>query len=1171
MSPRLERGTLRFLLLLGWAAAVAAVVFWRVGAFWEDPEDHMREARAALREGRTVRALAAARRALEEDSSLAGAWTFKGYRELDLGRPDSAARSFHRAMRGDRAGAEARLGLGRALLDAGRADSAAAVLARLAPDDLPGREARERRASMLAEAGAHGHALAAYARLAADSAARPDVLESATRAAAAIDRWGDVLWFAGRLEAVADDRGARLVAARHRALAQEARGDPTAALETYRRIASPGNLPERASLADRTGADSLAAALYADLAERTGDPEYRLRRAAALVRAGRSDRALGTYAGLRADGALDREGAVRYARLLRQRDRGREAWELLRSRRPRPAEAGEAELWVSAALEAGALEEARRLAEQHLTDDPESAADWRLLARVERAAGEREAAADALGRYLHLRPADASARSERIGLLADLGRREEAAEQGRRLLAGEATDDVELLARLGRQMEQIEAWGVAARAYRRALVAAGGSRPDLRFREAEATRLAGRPREAAARYRKLLAGDPPAEIARRARLGAGRALLASGHPARAIAPLGPVPEPAPTGSTRDAETLPVEVPRYGVEPADSVRLRLLARAAGEADSADVAVRAWEALSSVRALTVEEWTRLAGLYREARRRDRALLVYETLLARADRLGHSPEPDVVAAVADLRLRADRPGAAAEAYRRLADRRLRETRDGLNLARALWADGRRREALDRYRSWLDSNPDAGAEALREAARVHLAAGRHSDAEEWARRALGEDPEDPLSRLLLAESLRFQGRVREAGRRADRLREAEPPSRLTAAEWKARLDLIDGRYRAAWREFGRAAARDSGPAGALLAERTRAAASRGDYARARRALARADSAGAPSARVGELTTQLDRATRPGASALGGLFVDSNDLNHVQWLGLQGELWARDRARLTAALQGATLWQGEDDFDLWRASVGVDSLFPAASLQLGLEAGVATFADVDPLLADLRDADDGLVTGRLGLEAAVRDATRVRFTLRRESVWEATGARGPRQFNRVTDLGRVPLDFSETSAGVGLEHVVGAGERLRLSATGSRLTGGVERLSGSVRYEVRLFSGPDRYTAVTPNLYVEGTPAEVAGIFSPDRYASLGLGFRTIRRSGPLTLDLEANPHVFLNGDEMEAGVWGLGEVSAGLGPIRLGLGAFGLGQTRGFGAGRFFARVRIPGPASR
>lgn len=1154
-----ERRTVRRLLILGlWFALVVGAALWAEGRFWVSPDEWFRRAQHADDAGRSETAIALVRKGLEDAPQSPGLWGFKAYRELEVGRPDSAVQSFRRAMSAEEsvspgeafrqfsrgrpdsavrslAGAksprgEILLGYAEALEAAGHPDSAAAVLARMDASKLS-QSAQIRRAQLFGRLGSRERELEAYLTAMEEPPKDEKLIRTAVRVAASVGRWADVARLTGRLERLSADGISSSTMLRLRAQALERTDQPAEAFSIYQQIASPANLETRAGLARRLGRDSLAAALYRTLADREERKlEHVKALAVTLEESGQRAEARSVYDSLYRAGELSRGLRIRYASLLREEGAAQAAWKVLSDTPLRTDRASEARLWVGTALQAGKVGQAKSIAARTLNTESAAPTDLKLLARVHLAAGDTAQAAAMLGRYMKQRPEDWSVGVRRVGLLVESGQARTARAAAHRLLEQSAPQDLSLLLTLGHQMEQLGSPKLAREAYLRVIEESPQNpAPDLLRRLGRISYQLDRASDAVRWYEAYRSVAVSEEARRATDVPYARALLAAGRPEEAISVLQPLRERS--------------------EPEAYI---LAARAAESRQRWKDAAAALDKLSQERMLTTDERKWKAGLLQRGGQYEAALKSYETLLSSKEPKAHD---DVVRAVGDLRLRLGDAKGAARAYRLLPDSLLMETSAGLNLARALAQSGQPDAALATYDRYLEASPPKADTIVAEAAEVALDAGRYQLAGGWTRSALADGSTSPELRLLLAESLRHQGDVRAAERHLEAVPEVAP-SHIPTDQWTARIARVRGNLRRAEQAYRQSLdnALSTTDSVARLKRLTRIALERGDYGRAERWLKLIPAGEAP-----ELYRRVERSTRPGLGYRGGIFSDANGFRQEQWFGGEMSLWPEAGIHLFGRGQGGAFRQEGINQERWMAVLGLDSIYPSSGVRLGANAGVELFPG----------QDDDLLVGNLRATWAVADVTRVHLRLNRTSIWSATGARAVRRFNRVTSLTALMprVAFGLTRLSARLEHRLGGFSKLNASAGATRLDDGNHQLSVSGRGVIPFWSGPNQYLALSPNLYGQWSERDSDGLYTPSSYVSAGLGLHGIRRWGAVSLEVEMAPYLSLDELDPVGGGWGLLEAQWDLGDVRFGLGGMGLLQTDDYRAGRVYGRVEIGG----
>jgi tetratricopeptide (TPR) repeat protein len=1198
----------------GWLLLLLGFLIWLDPAFWEGPHGHYRAAVDLAEEGRIEEAGARLDRALRLDPENHGYLRARAWLHLEAGHAPEAATAFRRSLELAAGHPEGLLGLARAQLALGEEGEARRTLegldARLdEPDHL------QRLARLRVELGEPEAALPLYRELAAEWPGDPGTLDEASAAAAMAGKWDEARKLARRLAETAGDPALARRGITRQAEVARAAGDPEGAWSLYRTIPGPDNLGARAALALELERFDEAAALHRELLEDAPDGpgarEARTALAYALQRADRLEEAREAYARLVEVHPDDVQPRVDYVHVLNRMGRHGEAWEALSVL---DAPAVDPELhWLQArtAHWAGDQGSAGRLLQAWAQRAPGDPGTFLLLAENRRMMGDMEGLADALSRYLELRPEEVEVRRELAETLAAQGRSVEAILHLRRAVEARP-DDPELLERLGILFESTGDHESALRRLSTAAALHPDPSPELRLRVARLHRWTGDPAGAVEWYQGALAAHSAAlsgttapgadreaapeagqdailEATLEATLELAEALLDAGRPGDALRHLS-----GATGEAAGKAGVPGEPPARGFQP--TVReLELRARAASEAGEPGLAAQALEALALLRPLTTQELRWRAGFLRASGEEAQALSSYESLLAETP-----GDPELLRAVGDLRMDRGDGAGALQSYQEIPEgsrspelvlamarartglgerergmehyRAYLEARPGdlavhLELARNLMLAGRADEALAHYRPWVEARGEEGL-AL-ELARAHLVVEDFPSALEVSRRGEARREEVAQLRLVQAQALGALGEVRPAALLLDAL--ASEPAPEGDPTWSARLAEARNQPLTAYREAEQAleallSATDGRPAPNastpdhrivdLHLLRARNAAARGDLARARESLARAEAAGAVPAwlrRTEEGLAPLRAAPMELPLLIQG---DGSDIQVIQGGGAFRFALA-DALRVHLAAGVGRLEQRALSFQRRTLFAGVDRWFPRAGLELAAGLGWEDYGRESVGAPGSDDAAFGgasfpspgsLWFGHLQGRHTFGGGVEAGLRLERGSLWSADDAFVPRGFNRVTELGLLGPDFRVHSA---RGHLVlrGTSEwETRVEAGIAEFQDGNRHLHAYAHRQIPLVSRRGRWFALRPNLYLESFREELPGYASPSGSGSLGLSLHGIGEwPSGFRLEGDLNPNLLWVDDQWGPGGSGLLDLSVPVGRVRIGAGLFG------------------------
>lgn len=1134
-QPRLIRSAAVALAL--WLLAVVAVVFWRRPEFWVEPHKRFQRAQTLAYERHWPEALAAIDRALAADPDNAGYLVFRGYRQLDLGRPADAEQSFRHALRVDPSSVDARLGFAAALARLDKREAALAALQPLSPDTIGAAQLRQR-SQLYTALGARQAALDDLSHLLNRDPNNTELLREAAMLAVAQEEWRRAASLTERLGAASQDPAVRQWAASTRGMALEATGQVADAYAAYGDAQDPGRLETRAYMALELGRHLEAAELLDKLSsDRPSEPRFRRSLAFALLAAGRSQAAERVFRALIADGAADPAVRQAYAWLLNVQHRYAEAWTVLEPL-PRPARDPELlELQARTALWAGRLSEAAHLIRALLTARPNDPELWKRLAEVSDGLGEDLEAADALRAYVRLQSQDWRARQRLAEILAARGSLQDAIEEYRALADADPTN-AGLHRSLGLVQETAGELGAAVDSYLRAIeLSPGDEAADLYLRLARLYRWTVDPGAAARWYSRYLGTISDPALRRPIESELALSLLESGEHAESLSLL-----------ERTAA-------RVTLDPGE---LRTAARAATATGQPAAAARFIERLGEQQALSLDEQRWLAGMYRASGQRERALAVYERIAGAAGNAdapvleaigdlrydlgdfsgvvrafrGMGEAPDVSLKIARASVRAGDLAAAAESYERYLRARPGDIAGRLEAARYYASAGRPQQALAHYRDVVSAG---GAAGLRlELARIHLAAEEFEGAEQWARQAIAAGEDSRGSSLALAQSLHLQGRSRDADAVLRDLIAAAPHD-AEALIWKGQAALALDRHLEAYRSFARADATGAAPRERALLWMAAAAQRRGDIARAHVAIGRANAEGTSTPEMDAARQELRAGTRPRVFLPVWVHADTNDLR-IRETGA-GTLWFSPPLHGVLSLDGFTGTVSQRQFDSRRTSavLTVDHLFPIPELELAVSLGFDQYTRAPDLMTWRTAATYHFTNGAAaGLSGG------------RESVLPSGTRSDLRQFNRVLDLGALGPDFYFQGLRGFADLAVSRDRRARVEAGVDEAKDGNRRLFTYAHYQLPLATGARDWVALRPNLFFETFRDRRPFYFSPSRHLTLGAMLHAIRQRGRWSLELELNPQ-WLRTDRANAvGAHGLLNVGVIVRGVSIGGGTF-------------------------
>jgi Tfp pilus assembly protein PilF len=482
-----------------------------------------------------------------------------------------------------------------------------------------------------------------------------------------------------------------------------------------------------------------------------------------------------------------------------------------------------------------------------------------------------------------------------------------------------------------------------------------------------------------------------------------------------------------------------------------------------------------------------------------------------------------------------------AADEGYRGYVARHPGDVEGRLEAARHAVNAGHAELAADEYRAIVDARGPAGLRV--ELTRALLAAGRYAEAEEIARDAVASDEDGPEARLALAQSVYLQGRPRDA---APLFRDAQASAAQhpVDATYGARLAMARDQDLNAYGLLGDQLAGEAAPEPTSAATpadlwllRGDVAKKRGDFRRARADYERAAELGAVL-RAQVAIERLDEATRPEAGAGYAFFADANRLEVNG-----GALWAHfrpgDVARVGVQALAQVVSQHEARYTRTGGKVGFSELF--LTPEWALDGGIG--------FINSSAGGGDLVTGNVAVRRYFAGGSVLGLTGYREPLLGAHEDMDPRLWNRIIDLEALGPSFAINGGKAYGDWLVSEERRDRVWAQ----LGAENYQDGNLRgifyahYQLPLRNGPENWTVVRPNAFVEAfKDANQPDYFSPETHATLGVAGHTVQRSGRFTFVAELNPQLLVTDGNAGFGVHGLLEASVQLGPANVGISGF-------------------------
>jgi Flp pilus assembly protein TadD len=1131
--------SLRFLITVAWLAAAVTTVLWFRPAFWKGPPfippiDRFSDAQSLAAANRPAAALTAVNEALAAHPLEPGLLVFKGYRLVDLARPDEAKATFRQVITLQPANVEARLGLADLLARQESRGEALSMLQTLRATDLTA-EQLHRRSRTYSELSAFALGLQDVAELLDTSPNDGVLLDEASTLALAAKDWGAAASLSARLAAASDDPVVKRRATSRRAMALRNMGRIQEAYAGYRQAPDRDNLEARAELALQLEDFSGAIDSYRALAAaRPRESRLRAQLAYALDRGARRREAETLYRRLVLQSEADEVTRVRYTWLLNGDHRYAEAWRTIAPLDRPSTDPQVLDVQARTAVWAGEPREAVPLLRALLDIRPQDPELWKLLAESYGALSDGPSSVEALRSYVRLSSQDWKARQDLADLLARLGSVGEAIVEYRALVAAQPRDP-EILRALGLLLETGGQLAEAIPLYARADEASGRPAPELWLRLGRLFRWTSQPSQSIAWYERYLSGTAEPFIRRPAEGELALALLESGELAASLAHIEILARESPLGPD-DLLT--------GAR--DETALHQPALAAGFLDR----------LSATRPLDRAERVWLAGQLRAAGEAERAMALYDQLAR------EQPAPEVLEAAADLHASRGDLREALELYRKI---RPAAWRVALKMARAAAATGARDTASRAYGDYLAANPqdvDTQLEAARffaranqpqmalplyqevvvargpdrlrlELARIELEGQHFEQAEHWAREAIiaGEDANDAAA--ALGQSLHLQGRSAEARQTLRTLVETAG-DRPDAFAWLGYTAIARDRLLEGYQWFERALAVPASSESEAWLGLGEAARKRGDFGRAADSYVHALATGADVLGVDAARDVLGASTVPRLELPVIIDADSNDLRNVETGVSAAAFLPGDRARV-----GAELLEGEVSQHAFRSSrtvgsVSVDNLFPVPQLELQGALGQERY-----------DASDRAI-GRAAARYWFSDAIVAGLSVNRESLLSGRDSSDPREFNRIIDLAGLGSDLGVSRLEGSLD-LRDQGDRFVRGSGGEEwYEDGNSRRFLYLHYQVPVKTDTTSWIVIRPNAYVESFTSTSPFYFSPRSHVTLGMMVHSIFTHPRWTFESELNPQVLRTDGAAGFGAHGMMSLTVHFGPVRAGSDAF-------------------------
>lgn len=697
------------------------------------------------------------------------------------------------------------------------------------------------------------------------------------------------------------------------------------------------------------------------------------------------------------------------------------------------------------------------------------------------------------------------------------------------------------LAALAQIYEATGRFDDASDTYRRIERAAGPLGPAAQLRLARVLRWAGHPDEAVAAYSRYLAIAPDAAPEAVGELGL--ALVESGRPADALAHLerGMAQSPAREDLYIAHARAASDLSQPARAAATLVRLSALRRLttdeamwlAGQLDeSSDVdrgMAAIYAALDAAPGGSAALWERTGDLEVSRGRFADALSAYDQVPAGCDQVSALTKRARAAG------QAGRPVLASQLYEQAIACTPGNGPLLLETAR-FHGTGRAPDRAVAYYVQYADHADPGPDQFLEMAQTALAAGQPALALEWADAAIAGGGRAPAIAYARAQALQLLERPREAEAEFAALVRHSPRDGALLA-WQGRAASAQGRHLAAFNLFDAALAAGVPDRPGVLVARSDAAASRGDFRRARRGydLAHAAAANPEVYDIDGRLQSLSRRTQPQVVLPGEFFTDSNGVSIAQ-AGAALVIWPGSLGRLRARWSTGAVEQGLYRFTRRAAGIVMDEIFPRAAVRLDVGAGVEDYGAATIPVWSVQARRDLTTTGFVALQVA------------RQTPWSSEiRVNGPR-YNRIADLQDVGPAFHSTGVRAVSELPVRRHGTLLVDAGWQQHSDANRQMDLYAHFQREVASRGDGslWVALQPQIYVEHWTERRAAYFSPAAHLGVGAGIRLHASTGGWSFEGAATPQL-LSGDG------------------RNGLGVFGSAA-----AGRLLGRVWVGGEAA-
>jgi tetratricopeptide (TPR) repeat protein len=588
---------------------------------------------------------------------------------------------------------------------------------------------------------------------------------------------------------------------------------------------------------------------------------------------------------------------------------------------------------------------------------------------------------------------------------------------------------------------------------------------------------------------------------------------------------------------------------------------LAAGSATDSRQPALAVSYLDRLASIRLLTPSEEEWLAGQVRASGDRQRALLLYMRLASRP-----SPSAAVLEALGDVAEDGQDPSGALAALRRIepgvrtpallkkmmrvaikagnveeahgyleAYRRAQpaDAEVLLEHARLLAARQQNLAALESYQQFVNLR-GTGNLSL-ELARAALAAKRYDLAAQWSRQAIQEGHNDRDTQVLLAESLYYGGRSKDAN---PLLRDlvTRAPEDARALELLAYTDIVLDRHLSAFRLLERAMRAQGTGIDRMLLQQGRSSFARGDHARSRSALERAHPEGEDVAGVAAGLADLDTAERPWLRLSASVFEDTNDIALDQ-AGAGVDFWPSSRGRVRVRARDGLLRQRALRFDRTAGAISYDQWFVKPELELAGTIGIENYSGAGDI-----------VTGRVDARYYHQDRSESGARLRRESFYTVQDQGEQLPFSRVIDIGAIGPSFGHEEILAYHDKALPEDRRLRLELKGDAYDDGNHSAAIYTQYQIPLKPGSRNFTVIFPNLYAESFNRTVPGYFSPHAFVTGGVGFHAIRQNKDWNFELVLSPRAVSTNGVVDFGAHGFLALARRYRTFETGFEAFGV-----------------------